>query len=48
MAATMTANQGYPRRPSHPDFWTMSEAVISLDAAADTGTPFEVIMGDHA
>lgn len=36
----------YPKRPNHPDFWLISEVLVSQDASADQRVePFEDMVG---
>lgn len=38
---------GFPDRPDHPDLWLISQAVLDLDAQADSGQGTPEIVGRH-
>lgn len=33
----------FPNRPTHPDFWRMSEALIEVDSRAEKGEAVDVV-----
>jgi len=37
----------FPDRPDHPDFWRLSETILYMDGAAESGQSYDEIMDKH-
>jgi hypothetical protein len=40
----MSADQRFPGRPDHPDFWLIAQALLDQDAQADVGRPVDEML----